>query len=177
MLFLKPLKAEHADLLRQHAALFRFVAAADAAEDILLHAHVREQRVLLKEITDLALLRRQVDLLFAVKEHAVAEHDAPAVGRHDARDALQGHALAAARGAEQRHRLIRRFKLGMQRERTELFFNIDGQTHLLALLALLASVRKSRRSSILTASSTTVEIAILTMTHFIASASLFVCQS
>ena len=33
----------------------------------------------------LALLRRQVDLLFAVKEHAVAEHDAPAVGRHDAR--------------------------------------------------------------------------------------------
>ena len=36
----------------------------------------------------LALLRRQVDLLFAVKEHAVAEHNSPAVGRHDARDAL-----------------------------------------------------------------------------------------
>ena len=36
----------------------------------------------------LALLRRQVDLLLAVKQYAVAEHDAPAVGRHDARDAL-----------------------------------------------------------------------------------------
>ena len=88
MLFLKPLEAEHANLFRQHAALFRLVAAADAAEDILLHTHVRKQRVLLKEVADLALLRRQIDLLLAVKEHAVAEHDAPAVGRHNARDAL-----------------------------------------------------------------------------------------
>ena len=88
MLFLQALKAEHADLFCQHAALFRLVAVADAAEDILLNAHVWEQRVLLEKITDLALLRRQVDLLLAVKQYAVAEHDAPAVGRHDARDAL-----------------------------------------------------------------------------------------
>ena len=57
------------------------------------------------------------------------------------------------------------------------FFNIDEETHFLALLALLPSVRKSRRSSMLTASSTTVEMAILTRTHFVTSTSLFVCQS
>lgn len=88
MLFLQALEAEHADLLHQHAALFRLVAAADAAEDILLNAHVREQRVLLEKIPDPALLRRQIDLLLAVKQHAAAEHDAPAVGHHDACDAL-----------------------------------------------------------------------------------------
>ena len=88
MLFLKALKAEHANFFRQNTALFRLISAADAAEDILLHAHVREQRVLLEKIPDPALLRRQIDLLFAVKQHAAAEHDAPAVGRHDACDAL-----------------------------------------------------------------------------------------
>ena len=62
--------------------------AADAAKDILLHRHVRKKRILLEEVSDPALLGRQVDLLLAVEENAIAEHDAPAVGRHDARDAL-----------------------------------------------------------------------------------------
>ena len=85
---LKPLQTEHADLLRQQFLFLRLVLAADAAEDILLHRHVRKERILLEEVSDSPLLGRQVDLLLAVEENAIAEHDAPAVGRHDARDAL-----------------------------------------------------------------------------------------
>ena len=125
----------------------------------------------------LALLRRQVDLLLAVKQYAVAEHDAPAVGRHDAGDALERHALAAAGDPEQRQRFVRYLEFRLQTERAKAFFNINIQAHAFALLARLAPRRRSRRSSILTASSTTVEMAILTMTHFVARASLFVCQS
>ena len=111
MLFFQSLKAEHPDLLRQQFFFLRLVLPSDAAEDILLHGHIREQRILLEEVADPALLGWQVDLLLAVEEHPVAEHDAPLVGRHDTGDALQGHALAAARSAEQRRRLVRRFKL------------------------------------------------------------------
>ena len=85
---LKPLQLEHADLLSQQFSFLGFMLAADAAEDILLHRHVRKKRILLEEVSDSALLGRQVDLLLAVEENAIAEHDAPAVGRHDARDAL-----------------------------------------------------------------------------------------
>ena len=177
MLFLQALQPEHAELFRGQRALFRPAPRADAAENVLLNGHVGKERVLLEEIADPALLRREVDLLFAVKEHAVIENDAPAVGRHDAGDAFERHAFAAAGRAEQRSRFVLRLKPCAQMKSAEAFFNINIQAHAFALLARLASRRKSRRSSRLTASSTTAEMAIFTTTQRYASASLFVCQS
>ena len=45
------------------------------------HGHVREERVLLEDEADRAALGRQVDLGLGVEPGAVAERDAPAVGR------------------------------------------------------------------------------------------------
>ena len=46
------------------------------------------------------LLGRQVDPGLAVKQHPVIQHDPPPVRGHNARDALEGHALAAAGGPQ-----------------------------------------------------------------------------
>ena len=165
MLFLQALQPEHPELFRGQRALFRPAPRADAAENVLLNGHVGKERVLLEEIADPALLRREVDLLFAVEEHAAVQHDPAAVGRHDAGDALERHALAAAGGPEQRQRFVRYLEFRLQTERAKAFFNINIQAHAFALLARLASRRRSRRSSILTASSTTAEIAMFTATH------------
>ena len=165
MLFLQALQPEHADLFRSQRALFRPAPCADAAENVLLNGHVGKERVLLEEIADPTLLRREVDLFLAVKEHAVIENDVPAVGRHDAGDAFERHAFAAAGRAEQRQRFVRYLEFRLQTERAEAFFNIDIQAHAFALLARLASRKRSRRSSILTASSTTAEITMFTATH------------
>ena len=55
----------------------------DAAARGLIHDDVTS-----RDLFDTALLGRKVDIFSAVEENAIAEHDAPAVGRHDARDAL-----------------------------------------------------------------------------------------
>ena len=60
---------------------------------------------------------------------------------------------------------LRYLEFRLQTERAEAFFNINIQAHAFALLARLASRRRSRRSSILTASSTTAEITMFTATH------------
>ena len=44
--------------------------AAQTNQDILLHGHVGEQGVLLKQIPDPPLLGRQIDAPIAVKEHS-----------------------------------------------------------------------------------------------------------
>ena len=165
MLFLQALQPEHADLFRSQRALFRPAPRANAAENVLLNGHVGKKCILLEEIADPTLLRREVGPLFAVEEHAAVEHDPAAVGRHDAGDALERHALAAAGGPEQRQRFVRYLEFRLQTERAEAFFNINIQAHAFALLARLAPRRRSQRSSILTASSTTAEIAMFTATH------------
>ena len=165
ILFLQPLQPEHPELFRGQRALFRPAPRADAAENVLLNGHVGKKCILLEEIADPALLRREVDLLFAVEEHAAVQHDPAAVGRHDAGDAFERHALATAGGPEQRQRFVRYLEFRLQTERTEAFFNINIQAHAFALLARLASRKRSRRSSILTASSTTAEITMFTATH------------
>ncbi len=62
--FFQPLQPEHPELFRGQRALFRPAPRADAAENVLLNGHVGKERVLLEEIADPALLRRQGDLLF-----------------------------------------------------------------------------------------------------------------
>lgn len=157
VLFLQPLQPEQPQLLRQHTALLRPVAGADAAQDVLLHRHGGEQGILLEQIPHPPLLGRQIDVLLAVEQHPVAQHDAPPVRRDDTGNALEGHALAAAGGAQQRHGLIRRLELRPEVERPQPLLDVHIQAHFAALLP--PTVRKSRFSSMFTASSTTAEIA------------------
>ena len=64
----------------------------------------------------------------------------------------------------------------VEMEAAQLLFNLHKQAQAVPLL-FPPDTRKSRRSSIFTVSSTTAEMLRLTITHFIASASLLVCQS
>ena len=142
---------------------------ARSGADILLDRHVREQGVLLKQVADAALLRRQVDMPLAVEQRAAVQHDPAPVRAHDTGDAAQRHALAAAGRAEQRHGLVFRLERHAQVERAEFFLDVDRNTH--------AAAPFPRFSSRLTASSTTAEIARLTATQKNACRSSFVRQS
>ena len=173
---LQPLQMETPELLGRLTLLLRAAAGADAALDVLHHTHVGKQRVLLEEIAHPPLLRRKVDALFAVEQCFAVEHDAPPVRRHDARDALERHALAAARRAEQRHRAACRLKARAEREAAELFLDISDQAHAL-LLPRPAAASRFFFSSMLTTSRITAEIATFTSTHLSASSSLLICQS
>ena len=74
---------------------------AQAKADILAHAHMREQRVLLKQHCRAALLRRRR------KDRVPIKSDVAAVRRHEASDGLQEGRLAAARRPEQSENLAR----------------------------------------------------------------------
>ena len=130
---------------------------------------MRKQRVLLKQIAHAALLRRQVDVLFAVEQRAPVQHDFSPVGAQNARDAAQRHALAAAGRAEQRHGFVLCLECAPQVKRADFLLNIDRKAHFAAPFA--------RFSSRLTAISTTTEIARFTATQKNACFSSFVRQS
>ena len=67
-----------------------------AAEHVLLHGHVGEQCVVLEQKAYAALLRRQVDVLGAVKQHPAVQYDAARIRLYETGNAAQGHAFAAA---------------------------------------------------------------------------------
>ena len=167
---LQSLQAECVQNLPHRLLPLVFRAGVRACADVLLDRHVREQRVLLKQIADLSLLRRQVDLFVAVEQNAPIQFNMALIRPHDACDAPQRHALAAAGGTEQRHHFPLSGEVHFQVKITERFLDIHDQCH--ALRTPL-----SRFSSRLTASSTTAEMARLTTTHLNASASSFVRHS
>ena len=141
------------------------------AEDVLLHRHIREQGVVLEQQAHVPLLRGQVDALLAVEQHPAIQHDAAAVGLDDARDAAQGHALAAAGCAEDGGSGVARCEIGVEGKAFKPLGNGHFQTH--ACLPPCLCLRSSR----LTASSTTAEMTMSTSTHRIAPASSLVRQS
>ena len=69
-------------------------AVAPRVADVLLHRHVREQRVVLEHEADAAALGRQVDPRFGVEQHCAVELDPPAVGSGQAGDRAQDGRLA-----------------------------------------------------------------------------------
>ena len=71
---------------RLFALVFR--TGMRACADVLLDRHVGKQRVLLKQVADFSLLRRQVDLLFAVEQDAPVQFNVTLIGPYDARNAL-----------------------------------------------------------------------------------------
>ena len=100
-----------------------------AAKNILPHGHVRKQSVVLKQIANLALLRRQIDALFRIEQRYTVEDNSPFVRRFNASDALERHALAAAGCAKQTEDAVVRFKGDFQVKRAERFFDIHRKAH------------------------------------------------
>ena len=145
---------------------FRF----QPAEDVLLHGHVGEQRIVLEQKAHAPLLRRQVDVLFTVKQHPAVQHDAARIRLYDTRDAAQCHAFAAAGGPQQRGGRAACGKFGPKGEALQLFGNVHFQTHFRPPAFCFFSSR-------FTASSTAAEMAISTSTQRMAPASSLVRHS
>ena len=69
--------------------------------NILLHRHLGEEGVALKQQADPPLLGRQINAGLAVKQNPLAQNDAPAIRADQACQTPQGQTFAAARGAQQ----------------------------------------------------------------------------
>ncbi len=141
----------------------------EAAQNVLPHRHIGKQGVILEQIPHPPLLRRQVDPFFRIKQRLPVQHDGSPVRPFDARDALQGHAFAAAGGPQQAQHTAPGLEPGGEAEIPQLFFNVHKKAH------RFTAFRRS--SSRFTASSTTVEIARFTSTQRKAPASSLVRHS
>ena len=126
-----------------------------AAEHVLLHGHVGEQCVVLEQQAHAALLRRQVDVLGAVKQHPAVQYDAARIRLYDTGNAAQGHAFAAAGRAQNGRGGAARGKVGVKGKAIQLFGNVHFKTHARPPAFCFFSSR-------FTASSTTAEITIST---------------
>ena len=73
--------------------------------DVLLHRHVREQRVVLEHEPDSAILGRKGDSRRGVEEHFAVEHDPPALGADESSDRAQHGRLPRPGRADQREGL------------------------------------------------------------------------
>ena len=124
----KALQGEPCDVFGEDALLFR-VRAREREDDVLAHGHVRKEGVVLKEVADVPLLRREVDALRTVEERAPVEDDASAVRVFKSRDAFERHALAAARCAEEGEGRVPECEIRSQREIAQLFLDVYNQLH------------------------------------------------
>ena len=75
--------------------------------DVLLHRHMREQRVVLEHEPDSAILGRKGDSRLGVEEHFAVEHDPPALGADESSDRAQHGRLPRAGRSEEQHPLPR----------------------------------------------------------------------
>ena len=141
-----------------------------AAEDVLLHGHIREKGVVLEQQAHAPLLGRQVDVLLTVEQHPAIQQDAALVGLHDARDAAQGHALAAAGCTQNGRGGVPGGEVRTEGKAVQLFLDVHFQTHGRPPAFCFFSSR-------LTASSTTAEMTMSTSTHRMAPSSSLVRQS
>ena len=124
----QPFQREPCDVLFEDTLLF-LTRAVQRKDDVLVYGHVRKEGVVLKEVADAARLRREVDALFTVKEDALVQDNLSAVGTLEPRDALERHALAAARCAEEGEGRVRERKVCRKSEVTQAFFDVDDELH------------------------------------------------
>ena len=119
---------EARDVLGEDALLF-LPRSVQREDDILAYGHVREEGIVLEEIADPARLRREVDAPLAVVERAPVQQDLPAVRTFEACDALERHALAAARGAEEGEGCIGQCEIRRERKAAQTLFDVDDKLH------------------------------------------------
>src|SRR5947209_16391142 len=125
-------------------------ALATGVRDIGSHAQVREQRVLLEDEADAALLRSQRDPARRVEPDPVAQHHAASSRTCEAGDHAKHGRLARSRGADERDR-----PLDLERERqlevAKRKRKVDAEGSHLSVTRRAALIRTS---SALTASAT-----------------------
>ena len=80
-------------------------AVARPVRDVLLDRHVREQRVVLEDEPDAAMLGRERDAGRGVEQHLAVEHDPPALRPDESRDRAQHGRLPRPGRADQREGL------------------------------------------------------------------------
>ena len=113
---------------------------AYAGSDIFFHGHIVKQRIVLKQQSNPALLRRQIDVPFRVKKGHAIHSDATPVGTHNTGDAAQRHAFAAAAAAQNGQYFISAGKRYVQLEGTEILLNGCFDRHVYFPFVLLPAV-------------------------------------
>ena len=132
---LQPCQSQQLHHLAQRLLTLRAAAlfGAQAAEDVLPHRHVGKERIILEKIAHMPLLRGQVDPFFAVKQRYAVQLDMTAIGPLNACDALERHAFAAARSAQDAQHPVLAGKGNVQAEAPQALCNINRETHARAL--------------------------------------------
>ena len=116
-------------------------------------------------------------MLFRIEQRYTVHDYFAAVRPFDTGDALEGHAFSAAGGPQQRQHLISGLELHLEPEGAQALFNIDIYAHHAPPFPEALLLPEDFFSSMLTASSTTKDIAMFTSTQRKASASSLVRQS
>ena len=98
-----------------------------AGTHVVCHRHVREQLIVLEQQGAFSLLGRQVGARRRVKKGHTVDDDLALVGRLHAGDAAQRTALAATRGAQQRHALLASLKLHVEHKPGITLFDIQNE--------------------------------------------------
>lgn len=99
---------------------------------VIGHRHVGKQLIVLEQQGAFSLLGGQVDARRRVKKGHAVDGDLALVGRLHASDAAQRTALAATRGAQQRHALLAGLKLHVEHKPGITFLNIQNERHSLS---------------------------------------------
>ena len=94
---------------------------AQPAQDIFPHGHGREKCIVLKQQSDPAHLRRQINARIGVKQYPPVEHNTAAVGALHARNAFERHGFSRSGCAEQRDSFVFCAEVHLEREGFELF--------------------------------------------------------
>ena len=100
------------------------------AENVLPNVHVRKQRIVLKQIPHLALLRAEVHALGRIEQRHAVQHDAATVRCLNTGNAFQGIAFSASRRTQYAEYAARSFQIRAEVEIPQIFFNVHGQAHL-----------------------------------------------
>ena len=99
---------------------------------VIGHRHVGKQLIVLEQQGAFSLLGRQVDTRRRVKKGHAVDYDLALVGRLHAGNAAQRAALAATRGAQQRHTLLAGIELNVENKPGITFLNIQNERHSLS---------------------------------------------
>src|SRR5450830_382969 len=150
-------------------------APAQAKTHVLAHRQMREQGVILEQVSHIALLRRQVDAGGGIEQGAPVQADMALAGRKQAGNRFQGHALAGAGRAKDGDALAAGRALHVQVEAAftgaQSGVDIEVELHRLYLCTMRPGARRPA------ASSTTMQTADVISTSILAASSWPACTA
>ena len=102
--------------------LLVFFVPGKSNPDILLHGHVRKQRIVLKKITNFPFLWLQKNIFSGIKKGNSIDHDSPFFRSFNPGNTFQGQAFPTSGSAQDADPLFFTFKGNIQPEFSILFF-------------------------------------------------------